>query len=172
MEDYGIRMERHDHVAIVTFDRPRKQNSLDEHMWDCMEQVVADLRARLPRVIVLTGAGDKAFCAGFDVNPENPQVIRLISAVEKHESGPAMDLIRRVRTTTDSLVMLPVPVIAALNGIAYGGGAEIAARCDLRVMDPEAIICFSEVRLGLMPDHGVSLGSPVSWAHPLRRTSS
>jgi enoyl-CoA hydratase/carnithine racemase len=156
--DYGIRMERHDHLAIVTFDRPGKQNSLDEHMWDCMEQVVADLRARLPRVIVLTGAGDKAFCAGFDVNPENPQVTRLIGAVEKHESGPAMDLIRRVRTTTDSLVMLPVPVIAAVNGLAYGGGAEIATRCDMRVMDPGAVICFSEVRLGLMPDHGGVVG--------------
>ncbi len=158
MADYGIRLERHDHVAIVTFDRSGKQNSLDEHMWDCMEQVVADLRARLPRVIVLTGAGDKAFCAGFDVNPENPQVARLINAVEKHESGPAMDLIRRVRTTSDSLVMLPVPIIAAVNGLAYGGGAEIAARCDMRVMDPGAVLCFSEVRLGLMPDQGGVVG--------------
>jgi enoyl-CoA hydratase/carnithine racemase len=49
---------------------------------------------------------------------------------------------------------LPVPIIAAINGLAYGGGAEIASRCDLRVMDPQAVICFSEVRLGLMPDQG------------------
>jgi enoyl-CoA hydratase/carnithine racemase len=47
-----------------------------------------------------------------------------------------------------------VPVIAAVNGLAFGGGAELAVRCDLRVMDPAAVICFSEVRLGLMPDWG------------------
>jgi enoyl-CoA hydratase/carnithine racemase len=54
--------------------------------------------------------------------------------------------------------MLPVPIIAAINGLAYGGGAEIATRCDLRVMDSGAFICFSEVRLGLMPDHGGVVG--------------
>jgi enoyl-CoA hydratase/carnithine racemase len=158
MADYGIRLEREDQIAVVTFDRPDRQNTFDEHMWDCMDQVVADLKARLPRVVVLTGSGERAFSAGFDVNPENPMVTRLIDAVQKHEKGPAYDLIRRVRTTTDSLVMLPVPIIAAINGLAYGGGAEIATRCDLRVMDPGATICFSEVRLGLMPDHGGVVG--------------
>ena len=158
MADYGIRLDREGQIAVVSFDRPGRQNAFDEHMWDCMEQVVADLKARLPRAVVLTGSGDRAFCAGFDVNPENPMVARLIDAVQKHEKGPAYDLIRRVRTTTDSLVMLPVPIIAAINGLAYGGGAEIATRCDLRVMDPGARICFSEVRLGLMPDHGGVVG--------------
>jgi enoyl-CoA hydratase len=158
MADYGIRIEREGQIAVVIFDRPGRQNTLDEHMWDCMEQVVDDLKARLPRAVVLTGSGDRAFCAGFDVNPENPMVARLIDAVQKHEKGPAYDLIRRVRTTTDSLVMLPVPIIAAINGLAFGGGAEIATRCDLRVMDEGALICFSEVRLGLMPDHGGVVG--------------
>jgi len=51
-------------------------------------------------------------------------------------------------------VALPVPIIAAINGLAFGGGAELAVRCDMRVMDPGAVICFSEVRLGLMPDWG------------------
>ena len=158
MADYGIRLEREGQIAVVIFDRPGRQNTLDEHMWACMEQVVTELKARLPRAVVLTGSGDRAFCAGFDVNLENPMVARLIDAVQKHEKGPAYDLIRRVRTITDSLAMLPVPIIAAINGLAYGGGAEIATRCDLRVMDPGATICFSEVRLGLMPDHGGVVG--------------
>ncbi|HRZ28772.1 MAG TPA: enoyl-CoA hydratase-related protein, partial [Spirochaetota bacterium] len=51
-------------------------------------------------------------------------------------------------------VGLPVPMIAAVNGMAYGGGAELAMRCDMRVLDPGAVICFSETRLGLMPDWG------------------
>ena len=158
MKDYGISLQRQGHIAVITLDRPAKQNALDQQMWDCLDKVVADLKCSLPRVIVLTGAGDKAFCAGFDVNPENPLLKPLLAAMEGHDKGPAYDLIHRVRTSTDSLVSLPVPIIAAINGLAYGGGAEIASRCDLRVMDPKAVICFSEVRLGLMPDQGGVVG--------------
>jgi len=158
MKNYGIRLERQGTVAIATFDRPAKQNTLDAHMWDCLDQVVSDLKSKLPRAIVLTGAGDKAFCAGFDVNPENPLLKPLIAAMEGKDEGPAYDLICRIRTSVDRLVSLPVPIIAAINGLAYGGGAEIASRCDLRVMDPGAVVCFSEVRLGLMPDQGGAVG--------------
>lgn len=143
---------------MVTFNRPARRNSLDEHMWSCLEAAIEDLEKSLSRAVVITGAGDEAFCSGFDVNLENPQVSRLIDAVQNHRKAPVMELIRRVRTCTDRLVGLPVPVIAAINGLAYGGGAEIASRCDLRVMDPKAVICFSEVRLGLMPDHGGVVG--------------
>lgn len=158
MKDYGVHLERQGRVAVVTFDRPAKQNAFDGHMWDCLDQVVYDLASGLPRAVVLTGRGDKAFSAGFDVNPENPLLAPLITAMEKRDKGPADDLIRRIRTSVDRLVSLPVPVIAAVNGLAYGGGAEIASRCDLRVLDPGAFICFSEVRLGLMPDHGGVVG--------------
>ena len=127
-------------------------------MFDCLDKVVAELKSSLPRVIVLTGAGEKAFWAGFDVNPENPLLKPLSAAIENHDKGPAYDLVYRIRTSTDNLVSLPVPVIAAINGLAYGGGAEIASRCDLRVMDPGTVICFSEVKLGLMPDHGGVVG--------------
>jgi enoyl-CoA hydratase/carnithine racemase len=54
----------------------------------------------------------------------------------------------------DRLFALPVPIIAAVGGVAYGGGAELATRCDLRVVAPGATFCFSEVKLGLMPDWG------------------
>jgi len=158
MHNYGVRLERTGHIAVVTFDRPDRQNSMDEHMWTCFEEVISDLKQNLPRVVVVTGSGNKAFCAGFDVNPNNPQVTALARAMETHDKAPAEALINRVRTATDSLVFLPVPIIAALGGLAYGGGAEIASRCDLRVMDPDAVICFSEVKLGLMPDHGGVVG--------------
>lgn len=158
MKDYCISLKRQGHIVIITFERPAKQNAFDQQMFDCLDKVVAELKSSLPRVIVLTGAGEKAFCAGFDVNPENPLLKPLSIAMEKHDKGPAYDLIHRIRTSTDNLVSLPVPIIAAINGLAYGGGAEIASRCDLRVMDPGAVICFSEVRLGLMPDHGGVVG--------------
>ncbi len=154
MSECGIRLERKDHVAVITIDRPHRLNTFNQTMWSELERVVAELRENLPRVIVLTGAGDKAFSAGFDVNPDNPQISNLIEAVEKHDRAPVEKLIRNIRTAVDGLVSLPVPLIAAINGKAYGGGAELAVRCDLRVMDPEAVISFSEVRLGLMPDWG------------------
>ncbi len=158
MKDYDISLQRQGHVAVITLNRPAKQNAFDEHMWDCLDKVTAELTASLPRVIVLTGAGEKAFCAGFDVNPDNPLLKPLLAAMESRERGPAYDLIHRIRTSIDRLVTLPVPIIAAINGQAYGGGAEIASRCDLRVMDPQTVICFSEARLGLMPDHGGVVG--------------
>jgi enoyl-CoA hydratase len=157
MSDYGVRVEYQGpkgHVAVLTLDRPDKRNAFDEAMWASLESAVAAVRERLPRAVVVTGAGDKAFSAGFDVSPENPQVARLVTALGEKDRQPIEQLIGRIRSAVDRFVMLPVPVIAAVNGLAYGGGAELAVRCDLRVMDPGAVISFSEVRLGLMPDWG------------------
>jgi len=153
MSVHGYRLEHQDKVAVVIFDRPERRNAFDEAMWCDLERVTAQLAQSLPRAIVVTGAG-KAFCAGFDVNPDNPQVAGLIGAVERKERAPVEALISRLQAAVDGLASLPVPVIAAINGDAFGGGAELASRCDLRIMDPAARICFSETRLGLMPDWG------------------
>ncbi|MBN1496138.1 MAG: enoyl-CoA hydratase/isomerase family protein [Spirochaetes bacterium] len=150
----SVLLEYQGNCAVVLLNRPDKRNAFDLNMWTGLESAVEQLRKRLPRVIVLTGAGDRAFSAGFDVNPANPQVSSLMEAVRDHARGPVEKLLQYIRQTVDSLVTLPVPVIAAINGLAYGGGAELAVRCDMRVMDPEAVICFSETRLGLMPDWG------------------
>ena len=154
MADNGVLLENRGHCSIITINRPEKLNTFDADIWSGLEQAVARLRAKLPRVIIVTGAGGRAFSAGFDVSPANPQVASLIESIRSHVHEPVERLIRYIRTTVDSLVTLPAPVIACINGLAYGGGAELAARCDLRVMDPGASICFSEVSLGLMPDWG------------------
>jgi enoyl-CoA hydratase/carnithine racemase len=149
-----VHLERTGHVATLVLDRPNRRNAFNETMWAALERALDDLEARPPRVVVVTGAGDASFCAGMDVNPDNPQIAGIIEALEKKDSGPINALILRIRTAVDRLAALPVPVVAALNGDAYGGGAELACRCDMRVMDPGAVIRFSEVRLGLMPDWG------------------
>ncbi|MCP4135378.1 MAG: enoyl-CoA hydratase/isomerase family protein [bacterium] len=154
MTENCITLERQEKIAVVTLNRPDKRNAFDLDMWSRLEQVTEELRKDLPRAIVITGAGNKAFSAGFDVNPENPQVAALIEAVKEKDREPVEKLVRYIRTTTGNFTSLPVPVIAAVNGICYGGGAEFAAQCDLRVTDPGAVFCFSEVRLGLMPDWG------------------
>ena len=149
-----VRVERRGAIAVITLDRPSRRNAMGEAMWTSLEQRLAEVEAALPRALVVTGAGDKAFCAGQDINPDNPQVSALVTAVQTHDRAPVMAMLERERRIVDRLVGLPIPVIAAINGIAFGGGAELAARCDLRVADPAATICFSEVKLGLMPDWG------------------
>jgi len=153
MSEKRIVLERKGRIGIVTLNRPRRRNAFDEEMFLALARVTEELKKDLPRAIVLTGA-ETVFCAGFDVNPDNPWTKRFIDAVEKSDPVPAEELIRRVRSIVDEFVFLPVPIIAAINGMTYGGGAELAVRCDLRVMDPAVEICFSEVRLGLMPDWG------------------
>jgi enoyl-CoA hydratase/carnithine racemase len=90
----------------------------------------------------------------MDVSPSNPQIAGLVQAASDHDPAPMRELLAALRPSFDELVGLPVPVIAAVNGLAYGGGAELAARCDLRVMAADAEMCFSETKLGLMPDLG------------------
>ncbi len=153
MSDTCVQVEYRGQSAIVTFNRPDKKNVFNRDMWSGLERAVAQLKAHLPRAIVVTGAAD-AFSAGFDVNPENPQITILAEAVKKRSRTAVEEVVRYIRETVDKLVALPVPIIAAMNGPAFGGGAELAVRCDLRVMDPGAVICFSEVRLGLIPDWG------------------
>lgn len=149
-----IQIERKDKIALVTMDRTDKKNAFNESMFSALEQVTHELKQNLPRAIVITGAGDDAFCAGFDVNPQNPLVADFLKVLESHEIEPARRVIDRIRRAVDGFIGLPVPILAAINGLAYGGGMELATRCDIRVMDPAAELCFSEVRLGLMPDWG------------------
>jgi len=150
----NVHLEHRDHIAIVTLDRPDRQNTMNAAMWTALEETVIVLEQTLPYVVVITGVGDAAFCAGMDVNPDNPQIEDVMDGVFNNKRQPVENLISRLRDVVDRLVSLPVPIIAAINGNAYGGGAELATRCDLRVMDPHAKISFSEVRLGLMPDWG------------------
>ncbi len=140
------------HVAVLTLSRPERRNALDRSTWRKLGSVLE----RLPRAraIVVTGAGDRAFCAGMDVNPDNPHIAGITDAVQTHDRRPVDAMLGELRSIVDRLFAQPLPVIAAINGLAFGGGAELAARCDLRVVDPAATICFSETRLGLMPDLG------------------
>jgi enoyl-CoA hydratase/carnithine racemase len=147
-------IENKGNVAIVTINRPEKKNAFDELMFQKLADAASSLNAHLPRAVIITGSGDTSFSAGFDVNPDNPMVKKIIDAAAEKNTEPAKELMDTIHKAVNSFVNLPVPVIAAMNGSAYGGGAELAMRCDMRVIDPEAVICFSETKLGLMPDWG------------------
>ena len=155
MTAHGINWERLNRLAIVTISHPERMNAFNATMFGALEKTARDLaNDPRPRAVIITGAGTKAFSAGFDVNPDNPMVADMAQAIERRDKKPIERAIGAMRAAVDRFAALPVPTIAAINGKAFGGGAELAVRCDLRVMDPAAEICFSEVRLGLMPDWG------------------
>jgi enoyl-CoA hydratase/carnithine racemase len=154
MNSEPILLERTGHVAHVVLNRPDRKNTFNSDMWQALAATIDTLRKELPRALVISGHPDGGFSAGFDVNPDNPQVAGVMNALEAGDRSTAEHLIAEIRSAIDELVGLPVPIIAAINGDAFGGGAELAVWCDMRIMDPKARICFSEVRLGLMPDWG------------------
>ena len=142
-------------VAIVTLHRPTKRNALGPAMWRGLADAAADLKKQLPRAVIVTGSRESGvFCSGMDLSFDNPQVTRFIEATQSNAVEPMRELLKELRECMDALVQLPVPLIAAVNGLAYGGGAELALRCDLRVMDASARLCFPEVKLGVMADMG------------------
>jgi len=141
-----LRFERHERVALLTLDRPDRLNAIGS-------DTVAELLAHLEviegdeelRAIVITGAG-RAFSAGAD-----------ITELETLRDGA--DFGRFVSLLTDAYARLqasPVPSIAAINGMAFGGGFELALACDLRLASPGARLGVPEVKLGLLPAAGGS----------------
>ena len=157
MKPEGIDVERKGPLAVVTLRRPHRLNAFNRAMFDQLEDAARKLSAApVPRAVIVTGAGPDAFCSGFDVNPDNPMVARMARAMEQRDKEPISRSIARLRAAVDRFVALPVPVIAAINGKAFGGGAELAVRCDLRVMDPAAEICFFRGPPG--PDAGLGRG--------------
>ncbi|CAB4934059.1 unannotated protein [freshwater metagenome] len=133
-----------DGVAHVTLNRPESANSRNQQMRDELG-FVYDFVAAAPNVavLVLTGAGDRFFCAGMDLK----------ETIEGETSEQRRDRLRSSRDI-DALATLPVPTIAAINGYALGGGLEMALACDLRIVADDAQMGLPELRHGLVPGGG------------------
>jgi enoyl-CoA hydratase/carnithine racemase len=134
---------RENGVAVLTLDNPPLNLTtlitLDKLRATCRE-LESDERVR---VVVVTGTGQRAFCAGSDIS-EFAHVRADVVPRKLARENDAFTAIER----------LPMPVIAALNGVTLGGGAEIALACDIRIMDESARIGFPEVKLGVFPGSG------------------
>ena len=141
-----MRLEVTRGVATIAIDRPQARNALALRTMAELDQALSAARARRARVVVVRGAGDRAFCAGGD-----------LKELERMRSGDeAAAMATRMRATLDRVAELPVPVIAGVNGDAFGGGAELALACDFRIAAAHARIGFTQISLGLMPAWGAS----------------
>ena len=130
-------------VALITVNRPEKRNALNSLVRSELAGLFAALRDHNEaRVIVLTGAGDKAFIAGADIN-------------EFAERTPVEQrAVMAQRTVFEEIAAFPKPVIAMINGFCLGGGNELALACDLRVCSENARFSQPEINLGLIPGGG------------------
>ncbi|MGB3683423.1 MAG: enoyl-CoA hydratase-related protein, partial [Rubrobacteraceae bacterium] len=132
-----------DGVAVLTIDRQDKLNALSPQVTEEIGQSLLEIESEGPRVIIVTGAGEKAFVAGADVSVMNSMTP--LEAKRFTEVGhAAMALLDRS----------PVPTIAAVNGFALGGGCELALACDIRIAAENALFGFPEVGLGILPGMG------------------
>jgi enoyl-CoA hydratase/carnithine racemase len=134
-----LRLERVGAFAVWTIDRPQTKNALDEKTMEALLSAARSARAdRELRAIVLTGAGD-AFVSGGDLRELR----------EKNSVADAESFADAGSELCAELERLPVPVLAAISGPAFGGGAELALACDLRIGDPAARVSFKQVRMGV-----------------------
>lgn len=142
MADALVSCSRDGHVALVTLERPSKLNSLTPAMLDQLERVARDLDAEQDvRVVVLTGAGERAFCVGADINEW--------AALQPLDMWRRW--VRRGHQVLDQWARLRQPVIAAVNGHAFGGGLELAITADIRIAAAEAQFALPEASIGTCP---------------------
>jgi len=144
MDAKALLVEAKDQVAVLTLNRPDTMNAFNFPLLLELKAAVEDLRFRPEiRVVIITGAGSKAFCAGADLK-------------ERATMAPleVKRFIYTIRNLFTAIEALNKPVIAAINGIALGGGTELALACDMRLAADTASMGLTETRLAIIPGAG------------------
>lgn len=138
----GLLLESAGEIATLTIDRPAKRNAINKAMWAAMPDMMASIDAD-PRikVLVVTGRGDAAFCAGADIQEYRAGLGDRIWAEASGQS---------VSTALEAVRTMNKPTIAAIRGACVGGGVALALACDLRMAEPGASFCIPPARLGLV----------------------
>lgn len=137
-----VDVEWSDQLAIITIDRPHARNAIALSTMGELEEALDAVAGA--RALVIRGGGDRAFVSGGD--------LKELSALRTVEEAAAMA--RRMRAICDRIASFPAPVIAALNGHALGGGAEVSVAADIRVAADDIRIGFNQVSLEIMPAWG------------------
>jgi methylglutaconyl-CoA hydratase len=148
---HDVLLEINEKIATVTLNRPKARNAFNggvlKGLYEAANHILGEPSVN---VVILTGAGDQAFCAGID--------LKMIAAGEdftdelkRHDRFGHIQIYRDCFTAYEKL---PVPVIAAINGSCFGAGLELALGCDIRLADETAQFSIPEVQLGIIPDGG------------------
>jgi enoyl-CoA hydratase len=144
MEFKYIIYEKSEGIATITLNRPESLNAFNKEVIEEILQALEDIKAdENTRVVILTGAGEKAFSAGAD-----------IKAMKGMNALKARELSLMGEKLCNALENLEKPVIAAINGYALGGGLEVAMACDIRIASENARMGQTEINIGLIPGWG------------------
>ena len=139
-----IVIEQRDTLAVVTLNRPEKLNSLTREMILELSDLFGNFATQPDlRAVILTGSGEKAFCVGTD-----------IGELAGSNEGEALSVSQRGQTLCNLIEHCPVPVIAAINGMAVGGGCELALASHIRLATANARFSLPETKLGIIPGYG------------------
>ncbi len=138
-----VKYDVQDAVGIVTIDREKALNALNSDVLNDLEAVIDGVDLDTIRCLVLTGAGQKSFVAGADIG----EMSNLTQAEAEAFGKKGNDIFRKIET-------LPIPVIAAVNGFALGGGCELSMACDIRLASENAVFGQPEVGLGITAGFG------------------
>jgi enoyl-CoA hydratase/carnithine racemase len=140
-----ILFEKQERTAIIRLNRPEVHNAINQSMMDRLEEILDELE-QTPEVIavILTGSGERSFCSGGD--------LKYFATLQSREAARAMSL--RMRAILDRLYLGDRVVIAAVNGLAYGGGGEILTACHIRLAVPEATFSFRQAANGVITGWG------------------
>lgn len=143
-----VLMEERGPVALLTLNRPEKLNALDYETNDRLLALLDRIEAQSSiRAVIITGAGDRAFSAGGDIH-------EFALSIRKGADEAARDFSRRGQAMTARFESFPKPVIAAVNGIAFGGGCEITEAVHLAIASEQAIFAKPEINIGIPPTFG------------------
>ena len=140
----GVRVERQGAAALIVIDRPSAHNAISRPTMAELGAALDEVAASDARVVALRGAGERVFVSGGD--------LKELAAIRTEDEAQAMAM--TMRTLLDRVASLPVPVVAALNGHAFGGGCEVAIACDFRLAADDVKLAFNQVDLGIMPAWG------------------
>ncbi len=149
-----ILLEVRDRVALLTLNRPDKLNALNAALIARLMAFLDDIeRDDAIRVVVLTGAGERAFSAGADIQ-------EIAETVRQGPAAALRDFVRKGQRMTARIENYPKPIIVAVNGLAHGGGSEIAEAAPLAIASERAEFCKAEINLGFAPPFGGSQRLP------------
>lgn len=138
-----INYEAEGAVAVLTINRPKALNALNSAVLDEINEAIDAIDLDAVRALIITGAGEKSFVAGADIG----EMSTLTKAEGEAFGKKGNDVFRKIET-------LPIPVIAAVNGFALGGGCELSMACDIRICSENAVFGQPEVGLGITPGFG------------------
>jgi enoyl-CoA hydratase len=139
----SVTLSQRDEAAVLTLDRPQALNALSFAVLDEIAGALDEVVASAARVLIVTGAGDKAFCAGADIKELRHRSL----AAQKRGAEKGQGVFARIPA-------LPMASVALINGYAFGGGLELALACTFRLATPNAKMGLPEVKLGLIPGYG------------------